>query len=267
MPIKTSGPLGLIADIEAEFSQGDDNISLAQAGVDAGLNAGDLGMFEFYGLSDAVAPSVSTDGTNSVNTSRIRTFGNVTSDGGATVTQRGFYFGTSSNYASNAKYSVGSGTGSFYRTFTGLNSNTTYYYTAYAINSAGETRGTTKSQATNFNYTFKAPIHSQNFGYEGITGGVYYSNVNGGWSLRSSYNFGESVCLSVPTNRQARSLCVPGGYGNYITIQKNGCCCSGAPTLSITGVSKVVGDYYSNSSSYLKCNGLGSGHDFRFTAT
>ena len=61
MPIKTSGPLALIADIEAEFSQGADNISLAQAGVDAGLNAGDLGMFEFYGLSDVVAATVVTN--------------------------------------------------------------------------------------------------------------------------------------------------------------------------------------------------------------
>lgn len=52
MPIKTSGPLGLIADIEAEFPQGANNVSLAQAGVDAGLNAGDLAMFEFYGLSN-----------------------------------------------------------------------------------------------------------------------------------------------------------------------------------------------------------------------
>ena len=52
MPIKTSGPLALIADIEAEFPQGANNVSLAQAGVDAGLNAGDLGMFEFYGLSN-----------------------------------------------------------------------------------------------------------------------------------------------------------------------------------------------------------------------
>jgi hypothetical protein len=267
MPIKTSGPLALIADIEAEFSQGDNNISLAQAGVDAGLNAGDLGMFEFYGLSDAVAPTVNTDSTASVNTVQMRVYGTVSSDGGGTITQRGFYFGTSAYYGYNTKYSVGGTTGSFNRLFTGLNSNTTYYYTAYAINSAGESIGPTRSQATAFNYTFKAPIHSQNFGYEGITGGVYYSNVNGGWSLRSSYNFGDSTCVSVPTNRQARSLCVPGGYGNYITIQKNGCCCSGAPTLTITGVSKVVGDYYSNGSSYLQCNGLGSGHDFRFTAT
>ena len=268
MPIKTSGPLALIADIEAEFPQGANNVSLAQAGVDAGLNAGDLGMFEFYGLSDAVAPSVSTNGTNSVNTSQIRTFGNVTSDGGGTVTERGFYFGTSSNYASNAKYTSGSGTGSFYRTFTGLSSNTTYYYTAYAINSVGETRGATNSQNTDFAYTFKGPVYSTNFGADVITGGVYYSNANGGWSLRSSYNFVTgSSCVYVPTNRQARSLCNPQGYGNYITIQKNGCCCSGAPTLTITGVSKVVGDYYSNGSSYLQCNGLGSGHDFRFTAT
>ena len=269
MPITDSGQISLIADIEAEFDQtGTTDISLFQARDDAGLSAGQVAMTQFYNLSDAVAPTVSSDSTANVSTSQIRVYGTVSSDGGGTITERGFYFGTSSNYASNTKYSVGGTTGGFNRLFTGLHSNTTYYYTAYAINSAGETRGTTKSQATAFNYTFKSPIYSSNFGADSITGGVYYSNVSGGWTLRSSYNFSAgSTCVSVPTNRQARSLCFPGGYGNYITIQKNGCCCSGAPTLSITGVSKVVGDYFSNGSSYLQCNGLGSGHDFRFTAT
>jgi hypothetical protein len=149
MPIKTSGELALIADIEAEFSQsGDDNISLAAAGVDAGLDAANLRMFQFYGLSDALAPTVSTGGVNSINSSQMRVYGSVSSDGGATVTSRGFYFGTSSNYLNNAKYTVGSGTGSFNRTFTGLSGSTTYRYTAFAINSAGESVGATSTQAT-----------------------------------------------------------------------------------------------------------------------
>ena len=269
MPITDSGQISLIADIAGEFtSLGTSNVGLFAARDEAGLSAGQVAMTQFYNLSDAVASTVSTDSTANVSTGQIRVYGNVTNDGGATITERGFYFGTSSNYASNTKYTVSGTTGSFNRLFTGLSSNTTHYYTAYAINSVGETRGTTKSQATSFSYTFKSPIYSTNFGADSITGGVYYSNVSGGWGLASSYNFSSgSSCVSVPTNRQARSLCYPGGYGNYITIQKNGCCCSGAPTLSISGVSKVVGDYYSNSSSYLKCNGLGSGHDFRFTAS
>ena len=148
MPITGSGQIALIADIEAEFSQGDDNVSLAQAGVDAGLNAGDLAMTGFYGLSDAVAPSVGNSGVSSISPNSMVISGNVTNDGGATVTQRGFYFGTSSTATNNGKYSVGSGTGGYSRTMTGLSSSTTYYYASYAINSAGETVSGVSSAAT-----------------------------------------------------------------------------------------------------------------------
>jgi len=142
MPIKTSGALALIADIEAEFSQGDDNVSLAQAGVDAGLDAGDLGMFEFYGLSDAVAPSVIilTPSSN-ISTSGFTPRGRITSDGGATITARGFYVGTSSTYTNNSQYSAGSGSGDFSVAITGLSAGTTYYIRPYATNSAGTTVG------------------------------------------------------------------------------------------------------------------------------
>lgn len=270
MPITSSGQISLVGDIAGEFTDlGSSNVSMAAARDAAGLSSGEVAMTDFYGLSDAVAPTVTTDSTANVTTNRIRVYGTVSSDGGGSITQRGFYFGTSSNYASNTKYTVSGTTGGFNYLFTGLSSNTTYYYTAYAINSVGETRGTTKSQATNFAYTFKSPIYSQNFGsYEYVSGGMYYYKVDGSWALSSSYNFNNgSSCISVCTNRQCRSLCTTNGYGNYITVQKNGCCCSGAPTLSISGVSKVVGSSFSNGSSYLKCTGNGTGHDFRMTCT
>lgn len=268
MPITSSGQISLVGDIAGEFTDlGSSSVSMAAARDAAGLSSGEVAMTDFYGLSDAVASTVSSDSTANVSTSQIRVYGTVSSDGGGTITDRGFYFGTSSNYASNTKYSQSGTTGGFNRLFTGLSSNTTYYYTAYAVNSVGESRGTTKSQATSFAYTFKSPIYSTNFGSVN-SGGMYYYLVSGSWALRSSYNFNAgSTCISVCTNRQSRSYCSTNGSGNYITVQKNGCCCSGAPTLSIGGVSKVAGDYFQNGSSYLKCNGRGDGHDFRFTAT
>ena len=150
MPIITTGEISLIGDIEGEFDQtGSTDISLAQAGVDAGLDSADLAMTDFYGLSDALPPGVSTGGVNSISHSQMRVYGSVGSDGGATVTSRGFYFGTSSNYLSNTKYTVGSGTGSFNRTFNGLSASSTYRYTAFAINSAGETVGLSKAALAN----------------------------------------------------------------------------------------------------------------------
>lgn len=271
MPTPTEGQIALVADIAGEFTDlGTSNVSLFAARDEAGLDAGQVAMTQFYNLSDAVASTVSTDSTANVSTSQIRVYGNVTNDGGATITERGFYFGTSSNYASNTKYSVGGTTGSFNRLFTGLNSNTTYYYTAYAINSVGESRGTTKSQLTSFSYTFKSPIYA---GASGRVngGGMYYSNVSGGWTLRSSYatdSDGDLTggCISVPTNRQARSYMNAIGIGNSVTIQKNGFVCNG-PSLSISSISMVGGSSFSYGGSYATFQGSGSAHDFRFTAT
>jgi|MEHZ01.4.fsa_nt_MEHZ011256762.1_15 hypothetical protein len=147
MPITSSGQIALIADIEAEFDQtGTTDISMQQARDDAGLS-GEIQMTDFYGLSDALPSSVSTGGVNT-GTTTASVLGTVTDDGGATVTERGFYFGTSSTFSNNTKFSVGSGTGQFTKNFTGLSSGTTYYSTAYAINSTGETRGGTANGTT-----------------------------------------------------------------------------------------------------------------------
>jgi len=149
MPITSSGQIALIADIEAEFDQtGTTDISLFQARDDAGLDAGQVAMTQFYNQSDVALPTVGNAGVSSISASSMVISGNVTNDGGGTVTQRGFYFGTSSTATNNGKYSVGSGTGGYSRTMTGLASSTTYYYAAYAINAAGETVVGTSSAST-----------------------------------------------------------------------------------------------------------------------
>ena len=64
--------------------------------------------------------------------------GNVTGDGGVTVTERGFCFSTS-QYPTNidSHVALGNGTGEFSGSLTGLVINTTYYVRAYAVNSLG----------------------------------------------------------------------------------------------------------------------------------
>ena len=64
--------------------------------------------------------------------------GEVTGDGGVTVSERGFCYSTS-QYPSNtdAHVAVGDGIGEFNGTLTGLEINTKYYVRAYAINSLG----------------------------------------------------------------------------------------------------------------------------------
>jgi hypothetical protein len=68
--------------------------------------------------------------------------GIVTSDGNATVTDRGVVYATVQNpTTANTKLSSGTGTGSFTATVTGLMAETTYYVRSYATNSQGTAYG------------------------------------------------------------------------------------------------------------------------------
>jgi len=89
-------------------------------------------------------PAVTTGTASNITATGATLSGNVTSDGGATVTARGFLYGTNSSNLSQSVQS-GSGTGSFTKALTGLTSGTTYYYKAYATNSAGTAYGEVRS--------------------------------------------------------------------------------------------------------------------------
>ncbi len=98
-------------------------------------------------LTMVCPPTVQTISATNITTTGATLNGNVTSDGGATVTDRGFLYGTSANNLSQTVES-GSGTGSYTKALTGLSSNTTYYYKAYAINSIGTSYGEVMSFTT-----------------------------------------------------------------------------------------------------------------------
>jgi hypothetical protein len=75
--------------------------------------------------------------------------GNVSSDGGLTVTARGLAYGTSAGPTISGDTVVsGSGTGSFTAELTGLANSTTYYVRAYATNSLGTAYGPEQSFTT-----------------------------------------------------------------------------------------------------------------------
>jgi len=77
--------------------------------------------------------------------------GNVTSDGGATVTARGVCWSTIPNpETSDALTFDGTGTGNFISSLTGLLTNRLYYVKAYATNSAGTGYGDQVSFTSNY---------------------------------------------------------------------------------------------------------------------
>lgn len=83
-------------------------------------------------------PTVTTSAVTKIATISASCGGNVTADGGETVTARGVCWNTSTNpTTSNSKTTNGSGTGTFYSNITGLEPSTRYYVRAYATNSTG----------------------------------------------------------------------------------------------------------------------------------
>ncbi len=87
-------------------------------------------------------PTISTDVVSSITSTSATSGGSVTSDGGATVTERGICWSISSKPdITGSHISSGSGVGAFTGDLTGLIPNTTYYVRSYAINSGGVAYG------------------------------------------------------------------------------------------------------------------------------
>lgn len=90
-----------------------------------------------------VLPTLQTTAVTAINTTVAVSGGNITSDGGATVTAKGVVWGTSQNptIALSTKTTDGTGLGSFVSNISNLTANTTYYIRAYATNSLGTSYG------------------------------------------------------------------------------------------------------------------------------
>ena len=109
--------------------------------------------------SSATAPSVTTNTISSVASTSMTLNGNLTSNGGATVTAKGFVYsalisnpflggmGVQSVTVSNPNT-----TGTYNTSITSLQSSTTHYVKAYATNSQGTSYGSVTSASTTTSY-------------------------------------------------------------------------------------------------------------------
>ena len=171
----------------------------------------------FATLLEPITPTVTTDNATNITQTTATSGGNVTSDGGASVTARGVCWSTSSNPTlANSHTSDGTGTGTFVSSITGLTENTTYYVRAYATNSVGTAYGNEISFTTLF--TPIVPTVSTdnitNITTMGATSGGNVSS-NGGSEVTT-----RGVCWSTSSNpTTADDYTSDGtGTGSFISI-------------------------------------------------
>jgi hypothetical protein len=110
----------------------------AYASNSAGTSYGNQVSF----ITSPLMPTLTTATASSITATSCNSGGNVTSDGGATITARGLCYATTANPTVANTTVVATGTtGAFTSSITGLTVNTTYYVRAFATNIAGTAYG------------------------------------------------------------------------------------------------------------------------------
>ena len=161
------------------------------------------------------APTVTTTSASGVTTTGATLGGNVTNVGTPAYTERGVVYATTQNpTTSSIKVPVsGTGTGAYSTNVTGLNSGTTYYVRAYAINSVGTAYGAQVSFTT-LNLPTVTTTAASNITATGATLGGNVTNVG-----NPTYTERGVVYATTPnpTTSNTKVLVSGTGTGEYST--------------------------------------------------
>ena len=135
---------------------------------------------------ETTVPTVVTSTVTQITETSAVVGGNVTSDGGASVTERGVVYSTNPNPVitnlSNTIRPCGSGAGEFTYTITGLQPATTYYVRAYARNDQGTAYGEEMS------FTTQAQIEKPTSPYFSVSQTMYITFSPGNLQYTQSTN-------------------------------------------------------------------------------
>jgi len=191
----------------------------AYATNSAGTAYGDQLVFTTSDPPAGIATLTTIAGSD-ITTSTFTSGGNITDDGGGTITGKGVCYGTSSGPTiSGTRTSDGGGTGIFVSNVSGLSASTLYYVRAYATNSAGTAYG---SQVT---VTTAAPVPVLPTVTTTSVNPVTYNSGTGGGNVTSEGNAtvtARGVCWSTspgPTtdNSKTTNGAGPGSFSSSIT--------------------------------------------------
>ncbi len=125
-----------------------------------------------YDSGTSTTPTVSTNSISSITSTSAISGGNITANGGATVTASGIVYSTSTNPTLSTGTVISTSpvetSGSYSLTMSGLTANTTYYVRAYATNSEGTSYGTQVSFTTSTTSDTYCASAGNNINYEWI---------------------------------------------------------------------------------------------------
>ena len=163
----------------------------------------------------AILPTISTNSVSSLASTSFTSGGNITNNGGATITARGICYSTFQNPTiSNSITIDGTGSGPFTSLITGLSPATTYYIRAYATNSIGTAYGSQLTVTTSVGLAILNTTAITSIGTTSATGGGNITNT-GGTSVTA-----RGVCWSTsqnPTIANPKFSNGPGSAGVFIS--------------------------------------------------
>ena len=173
--------------------------------------------------SAIVLPVVTTNDVANITTTTASCGGNVTSDGGSSVTARGVCWSTSHNpMIGNSHTTDGTGLGNFPSNLTGLSPNTTYYVRAYATNGVGTAYGEERTFTTTCNSVTVSITGTTTIPYGNSTTLIASGANSYVWEADNS-PIGTSASVTVhPTSTTAYTVTGTNTYGctgtNSVTV-------------------------------------------------
>jgi len=203
-------------------------------------------------------PKVTTSSVSSIADVSASCGGNVTSDGGLTVTTRGVCWSTSQDPDINDDHtSDGTGTGAFTSSITGLTPGTGYYVRAYATNTNGTAYGNQVSFTTTSTLATITTASIGSVTINSATGGGNVTN-EGGTPVTA-----RGVCWSTSTNPTIADNTTSDGSGPGVFVSSLSGLTASTEYFVRAYATNSAGTAYGNEVSFRTLNETGTLEDIR----